>query len=209
MNDKDKIIYKCPKCKKERVISKHQLWNIKAGISTGKCKKCGIVPNSGRFKKHQIPWNRGKKMDKSFCDKIKNNKQRSINISISRKGKSLSLDHRLSLRVPHINSIGKKHHNWKGGITKLHERIRKLPEYMKWRSDIYRRDKWICKTCNKFGGVLNVHHILGFSKILKSENINNIEKTRNCKKLWDINNGITLCVDCHNLTKSHNIKSLI
>lgn len=91
---------------------------------------------------------------------------------------------------------GKKNPNWKGGIYPLYETIRKMIEMKVWRDKVYRRDNYTCQICmdNK-GGNLNAHHIIPFYKIIK--NFKSIEEARNCKLLWNINNGITLCRECH------------
>lgn len=96
---------------------------------------------------------------------------------------------------------GENHHNWNGGITPLSDQIRRLPEYKQWRSDVYQRDNWTCQTCEQRGGKLEAHHIKEFAQIIKDNNITNIWEAQFCEELWDINNGVTLCVECHNLTK--------
>lgn len=197
----NKINFSCPKCNMERDISLHQYYNIIAGISTGKCNSCGTVPNIGRFKKGLIPWNYNKKMPLEFGKKLSANKQRNINISIARKGKPLSVYHRSKLTgIPHLNARGKNHHNWKGGITPLNHQIRSSLKYDIWRREVFKRDNW---TCQLFGekGYLEAHHIHNFYKILKENNIKTLNQALDCGELWDVSNGITLCVDCHNLTK--------
>jgi len=42
---------------------------------------------------------------------------------------------------------GSKNSNWRGGITSLHEKIRKSDEYKKWREKVLKRDKWRCVKC--------------------------------------------------------------
>lgn len=81
------------------------------------------------------------------------------------------------------------------------ERIRKLPQYVNWRSDILSRDNYTCQYCKIRGCELEVHHINPFYKIVEDNNIKSIEDAYKCNELWDIKNGITLCKDCHNLTK--------
>ncbi|MFH1820669.1 MAG: hypothetical protein ABH805_02045 [Candidatus Nealsonbacteria bacterium] len=51
--------------------------------------------------------------------------------------------------IPQIS--GKNHPNWKGGITKLAEKIRRYQIYKQWRYDIFRRDNWTCQECGKKG----------------------------------------------------------
>jgi len=88
--------------------------------------------------------------------------------------------------------------NWKGGITPLIEQLRHSFKYRQWRSDIFTRDNFTCQDCgdNK-GGNLEAHHKKSFSSILQKYEITTLEEALNCEELWNINNGITLCEDCH------------
>lgn len=79
--------------------------------------------------------------------------------------------------------------------------IRKSFKYRKWRSDIYSRDNWTCQTCGKRGGSLEVHHIVKFRSLLDRFKIMSVEDAVECDGLWEVSNGVTLCLDCHNLTK--------
>jgi len=99
--------------------------------------------------------------------------------------------------------IGSKHHNWKGGITPLRERIWHRKEYVLWRNHIFQRDNFICVLCKKRSGTLNADHFpMTFSDILKDFKIKTVQDARMCQKLWDINNGRTLCLSCHRKTET-------
>lgn len=97
-----------------------------------------------------------------------------------------------------LTQKGEKNCSWKGGITSLYLRIRRCFEYRQWRSDVFTRDNFTCQDCgdNK-GGNLKAHHRKSFSSILQYYEITTIEEAINCEELWNINNGITLCEDCH------------
>lgn len=116
------------------------------------------------------------------------------------KGRKLSDEHKKKISN---SEKGKNHYNWKGGITPLSKRIKKSYRYIKWRSDIFTRDNWTCQTCREKGCFLEVHHIKAFSIIIKECNIDTIDKAEKCEELWDINNGITLCKECHKLTENY------
>jgi len=69
--------------------------------------------------------------------------------------------------------------------------------YRQWRSDIFTRDDFTCQECGQRGGHLEAHHIKQLSKILQFYEITTLEEALNCAELWNINNGITLCKECH------------
>lgn len=90
-------------------------------------------------------------------------------------------------------------------LQSLAPRIRDLKEYSQWRIDVFRRDGFVCQICNERGKLLHAHHIKKMSNILIEENIDSIEKAIICKVLWELNNGITLCVPCHKKVHNENI----
>jgi 5-methylcytosine-specific restriction endonuclease McrA len=102
-----------------------------------------------------------------------------------------------------------KHWNWKGGISKIDKSIRQMPEYKQWRSDCFERDNWTCQTCNIRGVYLTVHHIKSFVSILKEYKLKSTLEAIDCKELWDINNGVTLCENCHSLTDNYKGRAIV
>ena len=138
--------------------------------------------NSGSFKKGFVPWNKGKEVD---------------------------YIHPTSWKKQDDRITGPNNFNWKGGDTGINKLIRGMPEMIQWRSDIFQRDNWICQTCQRRGVVLEAHHKVLLRDIIKNNNIVNIAQARSCKELWDINNGVTLCYDCHNLTKGKDSEEIL
>lgn len=106
---------------------------------------------------------------------------------------------KISLASRGIVNVGEKNGNWQGGITRLNKKIRGLPEYLWWRRKVFLRDNYTCCECHKRGGKLHAHHIESFKAIVIRKNIKTINDARKCADLWDKNNGITLCVSCHEL----------
>ena len=51
--------------------------------------------------------------------------------------------------------------------------------------------------------VLNLHHIYSEAKIWEEENITTYEEAMNCKRLWDLDNVITLAKKFHLQSKRH------
>lgn len=83
----------------------------------------------------------------------------------------------------------KYHWNYKGGISSENHIIRNSTEIKIWRSKVFKRDNYTCQHCNKKGGELNAHHIKTFAKFPELR--------------FDVNNGLTLCKNCHiNLHKN-------
>jgi len=115
-------------------------------------------------------------------------------ISEAKKGKRQSLESRI--KIANANR-GANNYQWKGGITPLVLKIRHSFKYRQWRSDVFTRDNFTCQNCGQRGGVLNAHHIKKFIKIMDEYKIRSLEDAFNCEELWNINNGITLCKDCH------------
>lgn len=100
--------------------------------------------------------------------------------------KGYNLKSKLNIRLG-IKSFGEQNPNWKGGVTPICKKIRTSLEYKKWRMKVFFRDNFICQGCGIRGCYLEAHHIKSFSKFPELK--------------FDVNNGVTLCLDCHNLTR--------
>ncbi len=73
-----------------------------------------------------------------------------------------------------------KHPNWIGTIDR--RRTTRI-EYKEWRINVFKRDNYTCQYCLTRGGFINAHHIKPWAKFPNLR--------------FDINNGLTLCKDCH------------
>jgi len=78
---------------------------------------------------------------------------------------------------------GNKSYLWKGGITPINRSIRNGIEFRLWREAVFARDNWTCQKHNIKGGNLHPHHIQNFAQYPELR--------------FAIDNGITLCRDCH------------
>lgn len=85
--------------------------------------------------------------------------------------------------------------------------IRNSFKYRQWRSDVYTRDAFTCQQCGTVGRKLEAHHIMSTAAIVKKYAIESMEHALACDKLWDINNGVTLCLDCHATTGNYKGKN--
>lgn len=95
------------------------------------------------------------------------------------------------LRGSHCNKCGtekrsgKNHYRYNFSLTPEERMARDMQngEIRKWRDKVYLRDDYTCQVCYRKGHKLNAHHLDSWD----------------CyeDKRFDIDNGITLCEDCH------------
>src|SRR3990167_9470704 len=96
---------------------------------------------------------------------------------------------------------GEKSSNWKGGITPLVVSIRRCIEYKQWVNDVFSRDNFTCQMCNKRGSYLEAdHYPKMFCDVIADNKIKTFDEALNCKELWSMTNGRTLCKPCHQTT---------
>jgi len=90
-------------------------------------------------------------------------------------------------------------------VTEPYERVRKNLKYRIWRKSILERDNYTCQICGDTDNV-NVHHKIH----LRTLTIKNKEKLENndfdIPEIWDTENGITYCKECHR--DQHRIKPI-
>ncbi|MFA5460078.1 MAG: HNH endonuclease, partial [Candidatus Paceibacterota bacterium] len=73
--------------------------------------------------------------------------------------------------------------------TKEKKRLRKGVKWKRWREAVFKRDNYTCQSCKIKGGILEPHHIKSWAKYPKLR--------------FKVNNGLTLCHNCHKLTKNY------
>ncbi len=78
---------------------------------------------------------------------------------------------------------GENHPLWMGGPDNEGDRLRKSRDYRIWRKSVFERDDYTCQVCDKRGVYLEVDHIKPFSLYPELR--------------LAIDNGRTLCKDCH------------
>lgn len=104
---------------------------------------------------------------------------------------------------PLIQIQGANHWNWRGGITSLNLQIRGALASEEWRKAVFERDNYTCIECGKTKIFLEADHIKPFALIVAENNIKTLKEALSCEELWDINNGRTLCRECHRKTSTH------
>lgn len=72
---------------------------------------------------------------------------------------------------------------WKGGVA--HHRVERMEyDYRMWRKQVFERDRFTCQCCGKNGGTyLQSHHLYNWRDYPD--------------KRYDVENGMTLCKECH------------
>jgi len=182
----------------------------------GQCKECGkdIFVNDSSYT--------GKVRTKHFCNKtcIMKYRNRLIwtpearrkqgeNARRINRGKVRSFEAKIHYALA---NIGDKSHFWLGGKTDKSREIRNCFRMVDWKKAVLKRDNYTCLLCGKQGGYLEADHIEPFSVRLqrlinKSGQDNLYEKALCYEPLWDINNGRTLCPNCHRKTDTFALRT--
>lgn len=173
------MVKNCLKCNKE--FSKNKNRSLKDWQTAKFCSKsCANSVNANKqrlaeYVKNNGSWNKGKGTGlRLMINKECLNCKKEYSVLNSRKNKSKFCSHKCSSEHRNENK------------TNEYKKIRKSFIYKKWRTSVFERDNYTCVMCNKKGGYLNADHILPFA--LYPE------------KRLDVNNGRTLCLDCHKKT---------
>lgn len=194
---------KCPTCEKE-------FKDYKKSKQIYCSKQCAYL--SPEFGKKISQASKGRKLSEEAIKNIAlatkkrwRNKEFKIKvrkaISIGRMGIKISEKGRKNMRkAALLNTLKKENHwNWRGGVTPIRESIRKIFEYKQWVRNVFKKDNYTCQKCRKKGGgnLEADHYPKRFAQLLDEYNIKTIEDATNCKELWNLDNGRTLCTMCH------------
>ena len=87
-----------------------------------------------------------------------------------------------------IREQGANNNQWKGGVSTENHRLRASKRWRVWREAVFTRDNWTCQVCGARSSKgnpikLHPHHIKHFAEYPDLR--------------FDVNNGITLCEECH------------
>ena len=151
-------------------------------------------------------WNTRRFCSKSCVNKSRTGKpmleETKRKIAIANKGKKNALGCTRTLEWREKQSKywtnNPKHNHWKDGKAKERRGKRRTEmerlEYRLWRETIFKRDNFTCNICQKRGGNLCADHIKPYCSYPELR--------------LDINNGRTLCIECHRKTETYGIKAL-
>jgi hypothetical protein len=172
-----------------------------------------------KFKKGDIPWNKGlkgfmsgesspswkgglSKIDKSIrqipeWDKLDNISSNTLNKDFTSNTSNTSN----SSRANELNELNEQ----KKDITAI-QNLSKFTDSELW---LYQKraggSTQMNPKCSVMGCFLEAHHLEQFKIILMLYGIKNLKEARECSKLWDIDNGQTLCIECHNKTRGRKL----
>lgn len=183
---------KCLNCGKEILVRRSSLKNGRGKYCSRSCKSKydnhGFKKGHGRFLSDEKYREIGKKISKALKGRPLSEDHKK-KLSIVKKGKKLAKSHILNLsrsQIKRWSVIPKKKYP-----KYVHCRNKK---YLQWRSDVFTRDNWTCQTCGKRGVFLEAHYVRSWSHFPKLR--------------FDLNNGVTLCKDCHKLTNNYKNKGV-
>ena len=179
---------KLSKAHKGKKLSEEHKKNIGKSLKGHKTKE-ETKKKIGEKNKESIKklWENKEYRDK--MERIKKEKGTYDKISKKLKGRKLSEEHRKKAIKNLEPRYGKDNPAWKGGITPLNQKIRKSKEYRLWRIAVLERDNYTCRFCGQVGGIIHADHIKPFSLFPELR--------------FAIDNGRTLCVDCHKKTDTY------
>ena len=146
-------------------------------------------PFTEEHKRKMSAWQIGKKLSEETKRKIANTLTGKKH---PRKFTKFSEERR---RKMSLARIGEKSHRWKGGVTKKNQIIRNSVEYKLWREAVFKRDNFTCQFCGVRGYRLQADHIRPFSLFPELR--------------FALDNGRTLCKNCHKKTYSYGSKQII
>lgn len=229
---KTRITLKCPNCSKEFEIIRSRLKKSKNHYCSVKCLSCYTAKTrADKIRKRKYPCKCGVclqcgqdiiaknasfyKSTRKFCSKSckmtyqiamepERYKLSPESIEKARKrfskmwrGKPKKSEWKEKYRLA---NLGSKSHFWRGGKTSKNRKLRNMAKTSDWRNKVFERDNYTCQRCGARNGsgktiYLTAHHIKSWAKYPKLR--------------WTLNNGITLCRECHKLTDNFGFKAII
>lgn len=114
------------------------------------------------------------------------------------KGRKFTDVHKKNISKSHLGKPIKKRSTHVYSKQWLIGKLRTSLQARRWKREVLVRDGFACKICGKSGGRLDVDHIVPFSFVYREAVL-----TENFSFLYDIENGRTLCRNCHKKTDTY------
>jgi len=106
----------------------------------------------------------------------------------------LGTHHSLETRLEMSRAqTGEKNYNWRGGITKIQDKIRKGLAYRLWREAVFKRDNFTCQMCGANKCYVQADHLKSFALFTGLR--------------YKVENGRTLCLICHRKTDTYGARA--
>ena len=87
--------------------------------------------------------------------------------------------------------------------VKFRAELEKMPIYERWKQDVMKKCGNKCQIDKSHKNrKIEVHHLNSLYSIYIENNLTSSEKIIKCKKLWDVDNGVVLCKECHDKMES-------
>jgi len=163
---------------KQKNIPKSEKTKNKISVTLKRKFKEGIIKHPMKGEKHKVT---SKQLMKEKALKQINNNTRK---GLFKKNRIVPFEIRKKTSMTKQGIIEKE---WKGFINDTRILERKNKKYKLWRIAIFERDNYTCQFCGLRGVYLEAHHVKSWK---------NFSKLR-----YVVSNGVTLCKECHNLTK--------
>ncbi len=168
-------------------------------------KFCSIVCSGKLFKKGQKPWNKLDRIEKTcpscgtkFSVRPSLVRVKCCSRSCGQRGKTspmkgcqASQETREKQRLAKLGIRGPDHWNWRGGSGTERHLAMNRDEYKQWRRAVFVRDGFTCVFCGT-NGALQADHIKPWAKYPNLR--------------YDVDNGRTLCLPCHEQTDTFPVK---
>lgn len=125
-------------------------------------------------------------------------------------GKSHKIESIQKMSISRTGKIGENATAWKGGKLTITRMVKEYQNRNGWYKNIYIRDNFRCVKCNS-NKKIEAHHILPIKNIVDMYKSNFLDKEELYNFLIkldiindvNLNNGITLCRECHKLEHSN------
>lgn len=141
-----------------------------------------------KLNKENNPMKRPEVVAKSIQSRLgkKHSEETKRKIGLKSKGRTYNHTNETKIKISSVKQ-GITVKEWTNFKTSNDRIERKSKKYKIWRMSVFLRDNFTCQCCGRRGCYLEAHHIKRFVDYPELR--------------YELNNGVTLCLECHNQTK--------